>query len=70
MRDTQPLSSYKVTEQHVNLAQYLTFNNHISSICKVTRSIGIIQNLLTFDTTAYRRHVLIITRLYFCNSIS
>ena len=53
--------------------QYLNFQDHISGICKFThfhlRSIGIIQNLLTFDATAQLIDVLITARLDFCNSI-
>ena len=52
--------------------QYLTFQDHISGICKSThfhlRCIGRIRNLLTFDTTAQLIQALITTRLDFCNS--
>ena len=55
------------------IQQYLTCHDHISGICKSThfhlRSIGRIQNLLTFDSTAQFIHALITSRLDFCNSI-
>ena len=67
--------SSKVRDLCVVFDQYLTFHDHISGICKFThfhlRGIGRIRNLLilTFDATAQLIHVLIISRLDFCNSI-
>ena len=54
--------------------QYLTFNNHISGICKSThffklRSIGRIRNLITFDTNAKLMYALITASLDFCKCI-
>ena len=51
--------------------QYLTFHDHINSICTHfhLRGIGKVRNLLTFDATAQLIHVLITSRLYVCNSI-
>ena len=60
-------------DQGVVFNQYLTFQDHISGICKSThfhmRSIGRNRNLLTFVATAQLIHAFIITRLDFCNSI-
>ena len=71
--DTQVSPSSKVRDLVVVFDQYLTFHDHISSICKSTHfhlhSIRIIWNLLPFDATAQLIHVLITTRLNFCNSI-
>ena len=71
--DSQVFLSSKDRDIGVVLDQYLTLHDHISGICKYThfhlRSIGIIRNLLTFDATALLIHVLITTRLDFCNSI-
>ena len=57
----------------VVFAQYLTFHDYISGICKSThfhlRDIGRIRNLLTFDATAQLIHALITSRLDLCNSI-
>ena len=65
--------SSKVRDLGVVFDQYLTFHDHISGICKSThfhlRGIGRIWNLLTFDATAQLIHVLITSRLDFCNSI-
>ena len=65
--------SSKLRDIGVVFDQYLTLHDHISGICKSThfhfRSIGRIQNLLTFDATAQLIHALITTRLDFCNSI-
>ena len=54
--------------------QYLTFNNHISGICKSThffylRSIGRNQKLITFDTNAKLIYALITISLDFCKCI-
>ena len=72
VRDTQVSPSSKVRDLCVIFDQYLTFHDHIS-ICKSThfhlRSIGRIRILLTCDATAQLIHVLITTRLDFCNSI-
>ena len=59
--------SYKVRDLGVLIDQYLTFHDHISSICKSThfhlRGIGRIRNLLTFDATAQLIHAIITSRL-------
>ena len=54
--------------------QYLTFNNHISGICKSTHfvyllSIGRIRNLITFDSNVQLMYALITTSLDFCKCI-
>ena len=72
--DTHVSPSSKVRDLGIVLFyQYLTFHDHISGICKSThfhlRGIGRIRNLLTFDATAQLIHVLITSRLDFCNSI-
>ena len=65
--------SSKVRDLGVVFDQYLTFNDHISGICKSThfhlRGIGRIRNFLTFDATAQLIDALITSRLYFCNSM-
>ena len=54
--------SAKVRDLGVVFDQYLTFHDHISSICKSTHfhfySIGRIQKLLTFHATAQLIHAL------------
>ncbi len=71
--DSQILSSSKVRDLGVIFDKCLTFDDHISGICRSThfhlRNIGRIRNLLTFDATAQLVHALITTRLDFCNSI-
>ena len=71
--DSQVFPSSKVRDLGVVFDQYLTFHDHISSICRSThfhlRSIGRIRNFLTFDATAQLIHALVTTRLDFCNSI-
>ena len=71
--DSQVFPSSKVRDLGVVFDQYLTFHDHISGICRSThfhlRSIGIIQNLLTFYATAQLIHALITSRLDFCDSI-
>ena len=68
--DTQVCPSFKLKDLGVVFDQYLTFDDHISVICKSThfhlRIIGIIRNLLTFKClcTTYS-----CSRLDFCNSI-
>ena len=69
--DMQVSPSSKVEDLVVVFDQYLTFHDHICGICKSThfhlRGIGRIRNLLTFDDTAQLIHVLITSRLDFCN---
>ena len=71
--DMQVPPSSKVRNLGVDFDQFLTFHDHISSICKYTHfhlhGIGRIRNLLTFDATAQLIHALITSRLDFCNSI-
>ena len=71
--DMQVSPSSKVRDLGVVFDQYLTFQDHISVICKSThfhlRGIGRIRNLLTFDVTAQLIHALITSRLDLCNSI-
>ena len=73
VRDLQVFPSSNVRDLGVVFDQYLTFQDHISGICKSThfhlRGIGRIRNLLTFDATAQLIHALITTRLDLCNSI-
>ena len=71
--DMQFSPSSKMRDLGVVFDQYLTFHDLISGICKSThfhlRGIGRFRNLLTFDATAQLIHVLITSRLDFCNSI-
>ena len=71
--DMQVSPSSKVRDIGIVFDQYLTFHDHISSICKYThfhlRGIGRIRALLTFDATAQPIHALITNRLDLCNSI-
>ena len=70
--DTCVSPSSNVRDPGVVFDQYHTFHDYISGIYKSThfplRSIGIIQNLLTFDATAQPIYALITIRLDLCNS--
>ena len=71
--DSQLSSSSKVRDLDVIFDDSLSLDAHISNICRSThlhlRNIGRIRTLLTFHATAQLIHVLITTRLDFCNSI-
>ena len=65
--------SEKVRDLGVILDQTLSFDDHISTICKSAhfhiRNIGRIRNLLSFDACATLIHALIGSRLDYCNSL-
>ena len=69
----QIVSPSKVRDLDVFVDQFLTFHDHINSICKSThfhlRVIVRIRHLLTFDATAQLNYALITTSIDFCNLI-
>lgn len=71
--DSKILSSSKVRDLGVIFDKSLTFDDHISSVCKSThfylRSIGKLRNLLSREATAQLIHALITTRIDYCNSL-
>ena len=71
--DSQILLSSKARDLGVVFDECLSLNAHVSAICKSThfhfQNIGRVRNLIAIDATAQLIHVLISSRLEFCNSI-
>ena len=65
--------SSKVRDLVVIFDQFLSFDDHISSVCRSThfhlRIIGRLRHLLSHHSTAQLIHALISTRLDYCNSV-
>ena len=65
--------SSKVRDFGVIYDQFLTFDDHITAICRSTyfhiRNIGKMRNLLLYDACSTIIHALISYRLDYCNSI-
>ena len=63
----------KVRDLGVMFDQSLSFDDHISGVCRSThfhlRNIGRIRSLLSYEATAQLLHALITTRIDYCNSI-
>ena len=71
--DSQILSSSKSRDLRVVFGERLSLDAHISAICKPThfhlRHIGRVRNLITTEAAAQLIHVLISSRVDFCNHI-
>ena len=65
--------SSKVRDLGVIFDQFLSFDDHISMVCRSThfhmRNIGRVRHLLSYDATAQLIHALISMRLDYCNSL-
>ena len=65
--------SSKVRDLGVIFDQFLSFDDYISYVCRSThyhlRNFGRIRHLLSHHATAQLIHILILTRLDYCNSV-
>ena len=61
--------SLKVRDLGVTFDQFLNFDDHITAIYFHIRNIGIIRNLLSYNTCSTIIHALISCQLDYCNSL-